>query len=161
MGQLDNIPGIEELRAKARAAHEALLKPPTPESIPKPAVASDLEDVLVFSEGTNIFVIDNDFSIHQVASRDKWITALCSYGGQLYDGGAYKKVVETLTGREVASRDDGVLSLCSHGGQLYDGGHYNKVFETLTSREVASRSCSVYALCSHPRKYFVEAGILD
>jgi hypothetical protein len=85
---------------------------------------------------------------------------LCSHNGQLYDGGDYCKVFETLTNREVASRDGTVTALCSHNGQLYDGGCYCQGFETLTGRKVASTDDWVRVLCSHPRKYFVDARVL-
>ena len=121
---------------------------------------SGLENVLVFAEKNNLFVIDKDGSVKEVASRDDWIRALCSHNGKLYDGGDYNKVFETLAKKEAASRNDHIWALCSHNGKLYDGGRYNKIFETLAGKEAASRDDYIWALCSHPRKAFVDAGIL-
>ena len=128
----------------------------------KLSITSKLEEVLVFSDGREIFILDNipNATPKKIASRDDWVTALCSHDGKLYDGGAYEKVFETLSGREIASRDDWVRALCSHDGKLYDGGDYEKVFETLSGREIASRKGWVRALCSHQRDYFVNAGVL-
>src|SRR3989344_1547687 len=128
-----------------------------PERIIRP---TNLENVLVFSEGKEIFVIDRDSSIKEVASRTDWVRALCSHNGILYDGGSYNGVFNTLSNEEVASRENSIRALCSHNGILYDGGDYNKIFNTLSNKAVASRENSVRALCSHPRKYFVEAGVL-
>jgi len=111
--------------------------------------AINLEDVLVFAECNKIFVLDNDFSIKEIASRDDWVRALCSHNGQLYDAGDYNKIFETLTNKEIASRNNWVGALCSHNGQLYDAGNYKKIFETLTNKEIASRDDWVWALCSH------------
>src|SRR3989337_1977870 len=117
-----------------------------PERIIRP---TNLENVLVFSGGKEIFVIDRDSSIKEVASRENSVRALCSHNGTLYDGGGYNKIFNTLSNEEVASRTSLVLTLCSHNGILYDGGFYNKIFNTLSSKEVASRTDWVYALCSH------------
>jgi len=70
-----------------------------------------LENVLVFSEKENIFVLDRDFSVKKVASRDDLVNTLCSHNGILYDGGGYAKIFETLSGKEVASRNNWVNSL--------------------------------------------------
>src|SRR3990167_2112842 len=126
-----------------------------PERIIRP---TNLENVLVFSGGKEIFVIDRDSSIKEVASRENSVRALCSHNGILYDGGFYNKIFNTLSNEEVASRENSVRALCSHNGTLYDGGSYNGIFNTLSSKAVASRTSLVLALCSHPRKYFVEAG---
>src|SRR3989304_2766532 len=117
-----------------------------PERIIRP---TNLENVLVFSGGKEIFVIDRDSSIKEVASRTDWVLALCSNNGILYDGGGYNKIFNTLSNEEVASRTSLVLALCSNNGILYDGGGYNKIFNTLSNEEVASRTSLVLALCSH------------
>ena len=45
------------------------------------------EQVLVFSSSNTIFVLDNDKSIKEIASRENGINVLCSHNGELYDGG--------------------------------------------------------------------------
>ena len=77
---------------------------------------SNLENVLVIGESNKIFVLDNmpNAVPIEIASRSYSIQALCSHNGKLYDGGYYKKIFETLTGREIASRRDYVHALCSH-----------------------------------------------
>ena len=149
----------KERKKKGRASGERKEREKGGEIQP---LQSSLENVLVFSSAGEIFVLDNLLNSIpvRIASRNNWVQALCSHNGQLYDGGRYNKIFETLTNKEIASRDDWVRALCSHNGQLYDGGSYNKIFETLTNKEIASRDDWVRALCSHPRKYFVEKGLL-
>src|SRR3989344_4546776 len=124
--------GIDGKEAFERIMSEPDVQVP---EVPKATTQSNLENVLVFSSGVRIFVLDNIPGAVpiEVASRDSWIQALCSHDGKLYDGGNYRKVLETLTGREIASRNDYLSALCSHDGKLYDGGRYNEIFETMTN----------------------------
>ena len=84
-----------------------------------PASAGLEEQVLVFAQGKNIFVIDRDKKVYPITSRTDWVWALCSHNGTLYDGGSYNKVFDTLSNREVASRTGWVLALCSHPRQSF------------------------------------------
>jgi hypothetical protein len=75
-----------------------------------------LENVLVFSSKKEIFVIDNGQNSIPIefASRDDFVSALCSHEGKLYDGGNYNKIFETISNKEVASRSGWIRALCSH-----------------------------------------------
>ena len=112
------------------------------------------DNVLVFAEEENIFVIDIDNFITKIASRDSWIRSLCSHNGELYDGGDYLEIYETLSNTKIASRKGHIRALCSHNGKLYDGGEYVKIYETLSNTKIASRKDWVYALCSHNGKLY-------
>src|SRR3989339_1558 len=109
----------------------------------------NLEKVLVFSSENEIFVIDYNDLIYPIASRTNWVRTLCSHNGQLYDGGDYKKIFETVSGKEITSRREVVRTLCSHNGQLYDGGDYEQIYETLTRKVTSFRYNFINSLCSH------------
>src|SRR3989339_900944 len=120
----------------------------------------NLEKVLVFSSENEIFVIDYNDLIYPIASRTNWVRTLCSHNGQLYDGGDYKKIFETVSGKEITSRREVVRTLCSHNGKLYDGGNNKQIIETISGKRIAKGDKRILSLCSHPREYFVNTKIL-
>lgn len=61
------------------------------------------EQVLVFSSSDTIFVLDNDKTIKEIASRENGVNVLCSHNGKLYDGGWDYKIFETLSNTEITS----------------------------------------------------------
>src|SRR3989339_243777 len=114
----------------------------------------NLEKVLVFSSENEIFVIDYNDLIYPIASRTNWVRTLCSHNGQLYDGGDYKKIFETVSGKEIFSSSDAIDQLCSHEDKLYYIANSLEIVEMNSQKSIGPRDSWINALCSHNGKLY-------
>lgn len=130
-----------------------------------------LEDVLLFSSGNEIFVLNQNNNAIKILEAKNPISSLAFSNDILYhvektlerytpkEDREEWNVVETFLQKSIANRSSKISSLCSNEGKLYDlcG---SEVFDTLNDKKISSNVDwnNFGALFSHNKKLYVVAG---
>lgn len=79
------------------------------------------ENVLLFSEGNKINVIDRD-RIVEVVERGDDVRAMCSYKGDFYDVVSPGRIFKNLSGEPVFESEEHINAICGFEGDVFYGG---------------------------------------
>jgi hypothetical protein len=113
------------------------------------SVRSD-DKVLVFGSKNSVYAFDGK-KVEKIAERSRCtrgllndivtrlyeeVHALAFLNGEIFDGGTYQKIYNTLRNEPVAERPDSIFALAVCNNELYDAGAYQGIYKTMSNEKI-------------------------